>query len=355
MANEIEVKAVRLDSLINTPGIKNRFNEVLGKKAASFMSSVVSAVKTNKKLMEAEPMSVISAAMVAATLDLPINQNLGFAYIVPYNGMAQFQMGYKGFIQLGMRTGKYKTMNVTEIYEGELVKFDKFKGLYEFTDTPKSDKIIGYLFYFELLNGYSKQVYWTHEKMEKHAEKYSQAYKYDLREKKKESFWSKDFTSQALKTVIKNGLAKWGILSVEMMDAIAKDGGVIDLEKGDIQYVDGQEEVEQPIKEAQTTSARLKQAIDVTPTPSEIETKKKLKEQAESLKNQPQEPVKAPKVGVGELTHEKVSQIKSQMDICTNTENLTEFYNSLGQEAMNHPDIKPYYASNWKMLKSAKK
>lgn len=347
MGNEIEVKS-RLEGLVRTESIQKRFKEVLKDKAATFLSSVISASKANPALEKAEPMSLLSAAMIAATLDLPINPSLGFAHLIPFSGNVQFVIGWKGIVQLALRSNQYKTIHPTIIYEGQITKHNRFTGEMEFKDEKKSDKPEGYLLYFKLLNGFEKFFYMTKGEVEVHGKKYSQMFKAG------KGFWVTDFDNQALKTVIKLGLAKFGPLSVEMQKAFTSDEGVIDVSGEVKEYPDNIPD-EPVVEEAQTTSSRLKQAIDVAPTPSEIETKKKLKEQAESLKNEPHEPVKAPKVGVGELTLEKVSQIKSQMDICTNTENLTEFYNSLGQEAMNHPDIKPYYASNWKMLKSAKK
>jgi len=158
--------------------------------------------------------------MIAATLDLPINAALGMAHIVPYSGVGTFQMGWKGFVQLGLRSSQYKTMNATVIYEGQLVKNDQFTGEVEFKAEKSSDKVIGYLFYFKLLNGFEKYTYWTKEQCEAHAKKYSASYK------KGYGKWSDDFDSMALKTVTKMGLSKWGILSLELQKAITEDESV---------------------------------------------------------------------------------------------------------------------------------
>lgn len=127
-------------------------------------------------LQKAEPMSVISSAMVAATLDLPVDKNLGYAWIVPYGGKAQFQLGYKGYIQLALRTGQYRNINVIEVYEGELQKWDRLTEEIELDfDEKKSDKVIGYTGYFELINGFKKTVYWSKEEIEKHKKKFSKS------------------------------------------------------------------------------------------------------------------------------------------------------------------------------------
>lgn len=248
----IQPKENRLEFLLKQPNIQERFNQMLGKKAAGFMSSIISAYKANKALSECEPMSVISSAAIAAQLDLPINNNLGFAYIIPYKGQAQFQMGYKGFVQLGMRSGQYKTMNVSEVYEGEIVSHNPFTGEMEFKVSEKRDKVVGYVFYFKLLNGFEKYFYMSKSEVEKHAKRYSKSYQ------KGEGKWVDLFDEMAKKTVTKLGLSKWGVLSIEMQQAIQSDDGVIS-EDGNVEYPDA------PVVEvtaAQSTSSRLHQAIE---------------------------------------------------------------------------------------------
>jgi len=228
--------ALRVESLLKDDTMKRRFEEVLGKRAPSFISSVISATKANKMLAECEPMSVISSAMIAATLDLPIVASLGFAHIVPYREkgtpIAQFQIGWKGLVQLAMRSGQYKTLNAAKVYEGQLKTWNSFTGEMEFQEERKSDKVVGYVLYFRLINGFEKYVYWTSERCEAHGKRYSKSYA------KGYGPWKDDFDAMALKTVVKDGLSKYGILSVEMQRAIVTDqGSVADID-GEVTYLD---------------------------------------------------------------------------------------------------------------------
>ena len=227
VAEKTEVKEIAsLKGLLSNAGVKKRFEELLGAKSAGFMSSLLSVTHNNALLAKADPQTIVSAGAMAATLDLPINQNLGFAYIVPFrNGKtgvteAQFQLGYKGYIQLAMRTGQYKTINACEVYEGEITKENRFTGEFEFGEKT-GDNVTGYLSYFKLINGFEKYLYIKTDDMEKHAKKFSQTYK------KGYGLWSTDFHSMAIKTVIKTLLSKYGILSISMQSAILNDGGVI--------------------------------------------------------------------------------------------------------------------------------
>jgi len=156
--------------------------------------------------------------MTAATLKLPINPNLGFAYIVPYKDTATFQMGYKGYIQLAMRTGQYKTINASVVYEGQIEDVDFVTGEI-IRGKKKSDKVVGYVAYFELINGFSKMVYMSHEDMMRHALTYSQAYKGDKKYGKTNSVWSTNFEAMGLKTVLKQLISKYGIMSIDMQGA----------------------------------------------------------------------------------------------------------------------------------------
>jgi recombination protein RecT len=203
-----------LKGLISSEAVKKRFDDVLKDRAPQFLSSLLGLVNNSDLLKKAEPNSVLQSAMIAASLDLPIDPNLGYAWIVPYSGQAQFQLGYKGYIQLALRTGQYKNINVIEVYEGELIKFDRLTEELEIDfAAKKSEKIIGYAAHFELLNGFKKTVYWSKEQVEKHKAKYS----------KSGYGWGKDWDAMAKKTVLKNMLSKWGILSVEMQKAYADD------------------------------------------------------------------------------------------------------------------------------------
>jgi len=234
-----------VSSILAQEGVKARFSEIMGKNASAFMSSIISATKANPYLAECEPNSVISSAVIAATLNLPIQSNLGFAHIVPYKKdgvpVAQFQMGYKGFIQLALRTAQYKNINASEVYDGELINYDRITGDVELDTTKKkSDKIIGYVAYFKLLSGFEKMLYMTKEQLQGHGSKYSKSYS------SKYGRWQLDFDSMALKTVIKLLLSKYGILSVDMQTAITVDQSIIkDAETMDVEYVDANEREKQ--------------------------------------------------------------------------------------------------------------
>ena len=235
-------KKISLAGCLNNNTVKRKFEEVLGKKANGFISSLLSLTNSTPALQQADPKTVLSAAMTAATLDLPINPNLGFAYIVPYrskNGMqGQFQMGYKGFNQLAMRTGQYKTINVSAVYEGQIKSIDPFTGDIE-RGEKESDKIIGYVAYFKMINGFEKYLYMTAEELEAHGKKYSQAYRSG-----KDCLWKSNFDSMAKKTVLKLLISKYGIMSIEMLGmdkALQADQAVIG-KNNTYDYVDNQED-----------------------------------------------------------------------------------------------------------------
>lgn len=226
--------------------IKNKVQEVLGKRSNQFITTVLQIASSNDLLAKSEPVSILNAAMVAATLDLPINQNLGFAYIIPFNQkqkdgsyktVAQFQLGYKGFIQLAQRSGQFKTISATPIYEGQLLESNPLTGFrFDFT-TKKSDVIVGYAAYFELLNGFQKTLFMTVEEMKQHGLKFSQTYKKGF------GLWKDDFDSMAQKTVIKLLLSKFAPLSIEMQKAIVTDQSIVNDLKGDNVTYDDHEEV----------------------------------------------------------------------------------------------------------------
>jgi len=214
------------------PAYKARFEEVLGKRANQFMASVVSA-SSSPTLARAEPRSVIASAMVAATLDLPVNPTLGMAYIIAYGDVAQFQIGYKGIIQLGLRSGQYRRMNAGPVNAGVFVKYDNIGE--PVLDWSKFDPLaepVGYFAGWELINGFVKTVYWTGEQVDAHAKRFSKSYS------KSSSPWKTDFDSMATKTVLKAGLSKWGILSVEMQNAIKHDQGAQRDVGSEVEYVD---------------------------------------------------------------------------------------------------------------------
>jgi recombination protein RecT len=252
-------QALTIKNLFGKDEVRKKFEDMLGKRAAGFITSVLQIVSSNKLLVNAEPHSVYHSAAVAATLDLPLNNNLGFAYIVPYNEsykdklgvwqkrqVAQFQMGYKGFIQLGQRTGQYKTINAIDVREGELIGRNLLTGECVFKweqDEEKRDAlpIIGYVSYFELINGFSKAWYMSKAKIFNHAKRYSETFKSD------KGNWVKNFDAMALKTVLKLNISKYGPLSVDMQIAIKADQSVIknfdtDTNTMDVSYVDGAHE-----------------------------------------------------------------------------------------------------------------
>lgn len=232
-------------ALLSQDKVKEKFVELLGKKAQGFITSVLQCVASNNLLTKAEPHSVYHAAMVAATLDLPLNNALGFAYIVPYNQkqpdgsyktIAQFQAGYKSFIQLAQRSGQFKTISAAPIFEGQLVESNPLIG-YRFDFTKKtSEKIIGYAAYFQLLNGFEKTFYMTVAELQKHGKKYSQTFKKGF------GLWETDFDAMAIKTVIKLLLSKFAPLSVEMQKVVMTDQGLIhDVDATDVTYPDNEE------------------------------------------------------------------------------------------------------------------
>jgi recombination protein RecT len=247
MANQITTqqnKVKSVESLMATNEIKSKFNDVLGKKAAGFMASIITASKNNLKGVE--PNSILKGAMTAATLDLPIEPNLGFAYLVPYNNkvngqwvkQAQFQIGYKGCIQLAIRSGQYKTINAIEVYEGEIKKINRLTGEIELNEDENEinrKKVVGYMAYFRLINGFEKSLYMSKEEVEAHAKKYSKVYASG-----KSCLWKTDFDAMAIKTVLKRLISKYGIMSIEMQKAVLSDQAIID-ENDNLIYADNPE------------------------------------------------------------------------------------------------------------------
>lgn len=217
-----------LESLLKSVSVRQRFDDMLGKKAAGFVSSILSVSNQNKMLKTADPITVISAAAVAASVDLPINPSLGYAHIVPYRDnktgktVAQFQMGWRGYVQLAQRTGVYKTMNAGLIYEGQIKSNDLLTGEIVLDEAGKvSDKVIGYFAHFELLNGFKKTVFVSADAAEKHGKRYSKSYATGQ--------WAKDFDAMAIKTAIKQLLGKWAPLSIDyqMQKALQMDAAVV--------------------------------------------------------------------------------------------------------------------------------
>lgn len=205
-----------LDAMFKQDSVQARFQRMLGKKAPGFISSVLTVVSQNKLLQNVDMRTVLSAASIAASLDLPILPSLGRAWIVPYKGAAQFQIGYLGYVELAQRSGLYKSINVNTVYEGEVVKWNKFTEELTYGE-QEGDAAIGYCASFELLNGFRKVVYWTKDAVIKHAKRFSKSYN------SSSSPWQSDFDAMAMKTVLAYTLRHWGPMSIEMQKAMAED------------------------------------------------------------------------------------------------------------------------------------
>jgi len=214
----------RLKSILYAQSVQEQFKNVLAENAGAFVASIIDLYNTDRTLQMCDPKAVVMEALKAASLKLPINKQLGFAWIVPYKNtktgqlIPQFQLGYKGYIQLCMRTGAYRYINADVVYEGELVKQDKLTGEIEIDpDKRVSDKKIGYFAFIETLNGFRKSLYMTVEEVTKHAQQFSKSYG------NKNSVWASDFDAMALKTCLRLLLSKYGIMSVEMQKAYIED------------------------------------------------------------------------------------------------------------------------------------
>lgn len=221
--------------LLESPAIKERIKEVLKDRDTQFVSSALSLFNANDKLQACEPASLFNACLTATSLGLPINNNLGFAYIIPYGREAQFQIGYKGFRQLAINSNQYKNLEVKEIYEGQLVEDDSFGGYHFEWKSKTSDKVIGYASYFKLLNGFENVFFMPIDEINKHAKKYSQTFK-----KYGTGLWKDDFDKMAKKTVVKLHLnSGFAPLSIEMQKASAVDQSVIK-DDGNFKYPDNE-------------------------------------------------------------------------------------------------------------------
>ena len=233
-----------ISAYLTADAVKNQINQVVGgKDGQRFISAIVSAVNTNPALQECTNQSILSGALLGESLKLSPSPQLGQYYLVPFNDknkgkVAQFQLGYKGYIQLAIRSGQYKKLNVLAIKEGELIRFDPLNEeievrLIEDEEEREQANTIGYYAMFEYTNGFRKAIYWSKRKMEAHALKYSKGYQ----AKKGYTFWEKDFDGMAYKTMLRQLISKWGIMSIDMASAIDSDMAVIN-EDGTKDYVD---------------------------------------------------------------------------------------------------------------------
>lgn len=238
-----------ITAYLTADAVKNQINSVVGgKNGTRFISSVVSAVNANPALQECTNQSILSGALLGESLNLSPSPQLGQYYLVPFNDknkgkVAQFQLGYKGYIQLAIRSGQYKKLNVLAIKEGELIRFDPLNEeievrLIEDEEAREQAETIGYYAMFEYVNGFRKALYWSKKKMEAHALKYSKGYQ----AKKGYTFWEKDFDGMAYKTMLRQLISKWGIMSIDMVTALDSDMAVIN-DDGSKDYVDNEPDV----------------------------------------------------------------------------------------------------------------
>lgn len=288
--NQKSIKAVA-----TSPAYVNRFAEVLGgqEKANQFLANVITAVNQNYMLTDCKPEEVLACAMTAAALNLDVVPGLGFAAIVPYKDKKgiihpQFQIMKNGFVQLAMRSNELKTINVTDLYEDEIVSFNRLTGELIYREVPGGqrelgllDKIAGYACYVQLCNGFEKVVFWGVEKIKAHARTYSQAYRYDLEKGKQASPWSTNFAAMAEKTVIKAAISKWVPMSTQMVLAQKADQSTeqkIDVkDDGSIEAIfaygdnenDELETDEKPLIPNNTSEAEMENAPEVIEEPPE--------------------------------------------------------------------------------------
>jgi len=225
-------------SFLSKESIKNRINEIVGAESALFTSSLL-AIARSPALSKCTPESILGSAIISATLKLHINQNLGYAYIVPYGNEAQFQVGYKGFIQLALRSGQFKRLNVAALTKSQFKGFDPIAEKIEYDYNDLSDpELYCYIGYFQLTNGFEKYFVMTKEELFAHAKKYSKMFSGQYAEK---SLWTTDFDNMAKKTVLKLLLSKYAPLSIEMQQAISSDQATFDVD-GNAKYIDNEKQ-----------------------------------------------------------------------------------------------------------------
>ena len=239
----------QLKAALNAPSVKQKFNEMLGKRAPQFLTSIMSVVSNNSLLQKADVNSILMGSAIAASMDLPLNPNLGYAALVPYNSkdgcFAQLQVMSKGWTELFLRSGQCQSLINEVVYEGQLVKKNKFTGEYVFDEDAKtSDNIIGVMAYFRLTNGFEKYEYMTIEEVKEHAQKFSQTYRRGT------GIWKDHFESMSKKTVLKKLLTKWAPKSIEMQRLAVYDQSVVkgtieNINEANPEYVDNQQDASQ--------------------------------------------------------------------------------------------------------------
>lgn len=269
MNNQVALQKPKFSVAISTDGYKKLINNTLGdpERAKRFIASITSAVSINPALQECDAGTILSAALLGESLNLSPSPQLGQYYLVPFNDnknnrkAAQFQLGYKGYIQLAIRSGQYKKLNVLAIKEGELISFNPLEeeivvNLIEDEDAREQAETIGYYAMFEYQNGFKKAMYWSKKKMEAHAKQYSKGYA----AQKGYTFWEKDFDGMAYKTMLRQLISKWGIMSIEMQDVFSKDMAVVN-QDGTYDYVDNEPEVNHTIIEQSDDVAQEAETI----------------------------------------------------------------------------------------------
>ena len=266
---------VKLRETLKAPSVEAKFKEMLGNRAPQFMTSITSVVTNNALLQKADVNSIIMGAALAASMDLPLNSALGYVSLVPFNSKdgcyAQLQIQWKGLVELFLRSGQCQSIICETVYEGQLVKKNKFTGEYVFDeDAKKSDKIIGFMAYFKLTNGFEKFEYMTIDEIKEHAKKFSQTYRKGI------GPWKDMFEQMAQKTVLKKLLTKWAPKSIEMQQMTMFDQSIV---KGDINNMDAAEPVyadngndskptpiETTFVEAEVVETRPKDTVEDAPT-----------------------------------------------------------------------------------------
>lgn len=254
---------ISISSFLANANVQKKMYDVIGKDTEKFVTNLVSAVTTNPALNQCTRESLFNAALLGQALKLSPSPQLGHFYMVPFNDRknnvktAQFVLGYKGYLQLAIRSGQYRNINVLAIKEGELQSYDPLTErisvrLIEDAEQRENTETIGYFGRFELINGFEKCIYWSKSKMIEHAKKYSPGYKNDLQKKTAFTFWSKDFDAMALKTIIRQLISKWGIMSIEMQTAFESDADTA----GDSDFYDGR---------SLNAEIRNAEPIDITP------------------------------------------------------------------------------------------
>jgi recombination protein RecT len=267
-------------------GTQKYLEQVLGEKKEKFVTNLTALVMNNQTLAECTPTTLMSCAIVATSLNLSMNASFGYAYAVPYNNKksgskeAQFQIGYKGYIQLAMRTGQYQKINAVPIYENQFIRYNEVFEDLQLNNIDGVGKVVGYVAYFKLTNGFEKLIYWSYDKMLNHADKFSMAFssskyaellsgKVPQKEQwKYSSFWYKDFDEMAKKTMLRQVLSKYGILTEEMQVAYKNDMAVI--KKDETHYVDNEQSLNTNIENVEL-EIKNEEIIDIKSDGSEFD------------------------------------------------------------------------------------